>query len=394
MKKIIPLILAFAVILPCFTVAASRAEPEFVLNGMEPEYYIMLNSLEDDSDAMLLGSLSAKYESNGNPATISAGQDTGGVSYGAYQFSSRFGVPLQFANWCIYSGEGKITGERLLDAYAKDGNTYGTQFNAEWKSIAADDASSFLILQHNFTKTMYYDVMVAKLEANIHGFRADDYTVALRNVIWSRAVQQGTNSDIIFKAFDNIGGFKYQAEDVLIRAIYAQSSLLVDTPPNSDSIAIEFSSAVKYGLNPLTVTGKYLYYYSRNSSNIQAAVYKRLAIDELNDALEMFEEYKSDNPLLPSQPATNQPVTTPSSPGITSPSETTTRPSGGGLIPVPPTTTDPSDREEPTTHPATQPDDSSGNGSFLDSVGEFFRSIMMSIAAVIQLIIDMLESFV
>ncbi len=385
MKKIIPLILSLAVIFPCFTVAASQSEPEFILNGMEPEYYLMLNSAENISDALLLGSLSAKYESNGNPATISSGQDAGGVSYGAYQFASRFGVPLDFANWCVSSGEGVSTGQRLLDAYAKDSNTYGAQFNAEWKSIAAENAEAFLVLQHNYTKTKYYDVMVEKLEKSTPGFKADDYTIALKNVIWSRSVQHGPNSDVISEAFKNIGGFKYQAEDILIRAIYAQSSKLVDNPPYADSIRIEESSAIRYGVDSKTVTGKYMHYFSRNSSNIQVAVYKRLTIDELDDALAMYDEYKRDNPLIPSQPGT----TNPSEPGTTEPSG-----DGGILVPVPPTPTDPSAPQEPTTDPVTPPDDTTtGGGTVLDIISNFFRSIIETMAAIIDMIMNLLESF-
>lgn len=399
MKKIIPIILAFAVLMPCITVAANKAEPEFILNGMESEYYIMLNSVEDSSDALLLGSLSAKYESNGDPSTISEGKDTGGVSYGAYQFSSKWGVPLEFANWCVSSGEGIATGNRLLDAYTNDGSTYGSQFDDEWKNIADENATAFLVLQHNFTKARFYDVMVAKLEAQAHGFKADDYTIALKNVIWSRAVQQGVNSDVILKAFENLGGFKYQAEDILIKAIYEQSSLLTDVPPYSDSVKIELSSALKFGIQPDVIVGKYLYYYSRNSSDIQVSVYRRLAVNELNDALAMYEKYKSDNPLMPSQPDTTVPTepdtTKPVTPGTTQPVEPgTTQTPGSGLIPIPPTTTNPADREETTTQPVTEPDSSNdGGGSALGVVGDFFRSILSGIAAFIDMILKLINSF-
>lgn len=319
-KKIICLVLSAAVV-GGFAVSA-KAKQDFALNGLESEYYIMLNSdyANADDDAFLLGSLSAKYESNGDPSSISEGKDIGGVSYGAYQFSSYYGVPMEFARWCISSGEGVRTGQRLIDAFTLDSNTYGENFNAVWKAIAKEDAQSFLVLQHNYTKVCYYDKMVAKLEKQVSGFDIDDYTIAFKNVIWSRAVQQGVNSDVIFKAFENLGGFKNQSEDVLIKAVYEQSSKVVDEPPYISSVAMNRSSAVKYGIDPELVEGKYLYYYSKNSSDIQVSVYRRLAVRELADALAMYEKYK------PETESTTKPIV---------PEETTT---GGGLKPVETTT--------------------------------------------------------
>ena len=319
-KKIICLALCAAVV--CGFAVSAAAKQDFVLNGLESEYYIMLNSgyVNADDDAFLLGSLSAKYESNGNPASISEGKDTGKVSYGAYQFSSRYGVPMEFARWCISSGEGVSTGQRLIDAFGLDGNTYGENFDAQWKAIAAEDAQGFLVLQHNYTKASYYDVMVSKLEAQVSGFDIDNYTIAFKNVIWSRAVQQGVNSDVVFEAFENLGGFNNQGEEELIKAVYAQSSKVVDEPPYAASLPMERNSAVKYGIDPELVEGKYLYYYSKNSSDIQVSVYRRLAVRELADALAMYEKYK------PETESTTKPVV---------PEETT---AGGGLKPVETTT--------------------------------------------------------
>ncbi len=306
-KKIICLALAFAII-SGFAISAGAKKQDFVLNGLESEYYIMLNAdyANAKDDAFLLGSLSAKYESNGDPASISDGKDTGKVSYGAYQFSSYYGVPMEFARWCISSGEGAKTGQRLIDAFGFDNNTYGENFNAAWKAIAAEDAQSFLVLQHNYTKACYYDKMVSKLETQVSGFDIDDYTIAFKNVIWSRAVQQGVNSDVVFKAFENLGGFKNQSEDVLIKAVYEQSSKVVDEPPYTSSIAMERSSALKYGISPELVEGRYLYYYSKNSSDIQVSVYRRLAVRELADALAMYEKYKPETeettkPVIPEE---------------------------------------------------------------------------------------------
>lgn len=48
----------------------------------------------------MLGDLSKRYESNGNPGCISSGLgDAGGKSYGMYQMSSRMGVVDDYIQW-------------------------------------------------------------------------------------------------------------------------------------------------------------------------------------------------------------------------------------------------------------------------------------------------------
>lgn len=395
-KKIICLALVAAIV-GGFCISAT-AKQEFVLNGLESEYYIMLSSdyANAGDDAFLLGSLSAKYESNGDPSSISEGKDTGKVSYGAYQFSSYYGVPMEFARWCISSGEGVRTGQRLIDAFGLDGNTYGENFNTVWKAVAAEDSQSFLVLQHNYTKSKYYDVMVSKLENQVSGFDIDDYTIAFKNVIWSRAVQQGVNSDVIVKAFENLGGFRNQREDILIKAVYEQSSRVVDEPPYASSIAMQESSAVKYGIDPELVEGKYLLYYSKNSSDIQVSVYRRLAVRELADALAMYEKYKPETeettkPVVPEETTTGilKPVETTTAavtttlpveieiPGETTTVKETTTVREETTTRVPGTTTAP---EETTTSAPVEPEKPKKN--FFDYIVSFFAAIIRFFEAI------------
>ena len=153
-----------------------------------PSQYASALTPEEDA---LLGSVTAKYESNGNPGAISSGNgDAGGVSFGAYQFASRAGVPLTFANWCINTGSAIETGSRLIAAYNTD-NGYGETFKAEWRALAAEDSSAFLAVQHAFVKATYYDAIVSRVEKNVAGFDIDTYGIALKNVFWSRSVQHG-----------------------------------------------------------------------------------------------------------------------------------------------------------------------------------------------------------
>lgn len=112
-----------------------------------------------------LGELSAKYESNGNPGSISGGGgDIGGSSYGAYQFASAFGVPYDFTLWL--KGENDDYYNRLLNAYNSDGNKFKLNFNTEWLAIANENSSLFLQLQHDYTKYAYYDVVVNQIRSD------------------------------------------------------------------------------------------------------------------------------------------------------------------------------------------------------------------------------------
>ncbi len=348
MKKILTLLLVVSLLSSGFAFGAEAFGGRYVLDGLDEDYRIMLNSSDEDSQ---LGSLSAKYESSGKPGTVSDGSDYGGVSFGAYQFSSRYDVPKTFFNWCISSGKGVETGNRLKAAYELDENTYGENFIAEWKKIAEESPEAFLTLQHGFTKARFYDVVVEKLEKRYSGFDVDNYTIALKNVIWSRAVQNGVNSDVITAAIDGLGGFKNQPEDVLIKAIYKQASKLVDEPPVDGAVKIVSSSAEKYGIDPEIVTGKYLYYHSRNTSDIQVSVYRRLAIREPAEALEMY--VAAGGVLTPDTP-TEPDTELPDEPGVDNPDDDNNAGEGEPEVPDNPNPDEPGSEipDNPNTEPS------------------------------------------
>ena len=53
----------------------------------------------------MLGDLSARYESSGDPGTVSSGYgDPGGKSYGLYQFSSNAGTLDEYIQWLQDNG--------------------------------------------------------------------------------------------------------------------------------------------------------------------------------------------------------------------------------------------------------------------------------------------------
>lgn len=200
----------------------------------------------DDQEEQLLGTLSQRFEASG-PGVISSGAgDAGGKSYGAYQFSSRSDIPRAFFRWCQSSSDTyyRSIGNRLAAAYEADGG-YGSNFDATWRALANEDSDGFMRVQRNYVRRSYYDPIVRSIESAVPGFDMDNYSIALRNVFWSRAVQHGvgaasgfSSSDgrggatgVIMRAFDALGGFANQPEAQLIEAIYNESGAVREPSP-------------------------------------------------------------------------------------------------------------------------------------------------------------------
>ena len=132
----------------------------------------------------MLGDLSKMYESNGNPGTISSGYgDAGGKSYGMYQFSSTMGVVDNYVKWL--RDKGYWFGEEL--AKYTVGSSY---FDDAWKYLAnSGNRHDFEKSQHDFTKALYYDKACNLLADS--GYHVDKHSKAMKDVVWSRAVQYG-----------------------------------------------------------------------------------------------------------------------------------------------------------------------------------------------------------
>ncbi len=124
-----------------------------------------------------LGSLSAKYESRGNPGTIANNKgDIGGKSYGSYQLTVNSGNAQKFAEW--YGG-------------ALKGKKAGTvAFDKAWKAEASKNPAKFAQAQHEYIKKTHYDPAVAAVKKET-GVDVTKYPKAIQDVLWSTAVQHG-----------------------------------------------------------------------------------------------------------------------------------------------------------------------------------------------------------
>ncbi len=196
----------------------------------------------------VLGSLSAKYETSGRgPGTVSTGRgDAGGVSYGSYQLASKLGRPEEFlahegAQWA-----GEFGGER----------SGSLAFGRTWKAIAAREPEAFHDAQHAFIKRTHYDVQIAHV-LKATGTNLDRWSDAVRDAVWSTAVQHGPGNDLVIRA--------------------------IKEEPSNDR-ALLFALYAERGRRKADGS---LVYFGRNSAAVQAGVAQRFR-SELKDALAML----------------------------------------------------------------------------------------------------------
>lgn len=154
---------------------------------------------------MGLGDLSALYESNGNPATVSTGAgDLGGISYGCYQLASETGSVDAFLGWGL--NQGGFYGDYARALY-NSGDVNSEEFIDQWKELGTIDPDGFKNMQHEYIKYAYYDCAVERLKR--HLFDMDKHSDTLKDVLWSRAVQYGPKYgvDLFIEALQFIPGY-------------------------------------------------------------------------------------------------------------------------------------------------------------------------------------------
>jgi hypothetical protein len=138
-----------------------------------------------------LGTLSEKYESGGRgPGTVSDGKgDPGGMSYGLFQMASKTGTVAAFlgsegARWAAEFGK------------AAPGSA---SFTATWKAIATREAEVFAEAQRGFIERSHYRPAVGAVFKQI-GLDLNARADAVRDAVWSVAVQHGGAAEILAQA--------------------------------------------------------------------------------------------------------------------------------------------------------------------------------------------------
>lgn len=247
------------------------------------------NSLKD------LGALSQYYETgaDADPGAVSTVPgDPGGTSFGLYMFSSKAGTLDAFRTWlrnyqgnAIYNGFAatldKAYGENTSGAAAAG---YGPNFESAWRELGHGvNKGEFANAQTEYWGTERYSTLISRLQSKYPSLNLNDYSIALKNVLWSRSVQHGVDGayNVVTRAIDNrLGGFKMQSEAELIEAIYTECSKLAEDIPKYRDMQTQLSD--RYG-----VKNRSMAYYSAADGDVQSSVYSRLHINEPADALVM-----------------------------------------------------------------------------------------------------------
>lgn len=155
----------------------------------------------------MLGDLSGKYESGGNPACVSQESNhSGDWRYGIFQFSSASGVVQHFVQWlqrrpapyCEYANQLAQAGDRAQEQ----------GFVKKWLEISSADPVGFGKEQNDYAKLMYFDRGADHLLANYY-FDILQCSEALQQVLFANCVQHGSfyGAEVFREAADLAGQY-------------------------------------------------------------------------------------------------------------------------------------------------------------------------------------------
>lgn len=144
-------------------------------------------NIPQTNDITTIASLSAKYESHGNPGVVSSGSgDLGGISYGSYQLASNTGAVDSFLEWAKgYSNDALANYARELSKFPINSQ----EFKKLWRNIGDVDPGGFQELQDAYIMDHYYEAAASALRNNY--FETNKHSIAMKAVLFSRSVQYG-----------------------------------------------------------------------------------------------------------------------------------------------------------------------------------------------------------
>lgn len=182
-----------------------------------------------NSSSGALGSLAARFESGGDGVAAIGYDRHGGTSYGKFQLSSRAGTMDSFVSFL--QKEAPAWAKRLSSAGPANTGGRSGSMPKVWKELAAENPAMFEELQTRFVHNNHFQPAVAELGKRT-GLDFNDMSPAMREVLWSTAVQHGVNgaARLFTRAVKQLGEEGVDAtkgdafEKALITKVYALRS--------------------------------------------------------------------------------------------------------------------------------------------------------------------------
>jgi len=199
-----------------------------------------------------LGGLTARFESMHRPDAI--GYDRrGGTCYGTYQLSSRRGGLEEFLKFLDREAPEWAGNLRAAGPGNTGGRTGGMP--SAWREIHAQSPERFAALQHDFTRQAYYDPAANAVQRQT-GMNPENASPALREVLWSTAVQHGVQgaAGIFQRALDAASSGRGDvSERELIQAVYSEraSRFPGSSPAVRAAVENRFQEEMQIALNQL-----------------------------------------------------------------------------------------------------------------------------------------------
>lgn len=157
-----------------------------------------------NTEEMGIGKLSARFESGGDGIAAVGYDRNGGTSYGKYQIASRVGSMSSFLSFL--DTEAPDLSRRLRQAGPANTGSRSGKMPSEWKAIAKEQPERFEQLQEAYIHQSHYQPALQAIEQRT-GLDSSNLSAAMREVIWSTAVQHGpAGAARIFAQADDMSG--------------------------------------------------------------------------------------------------------------------------------------------------------------------------------------------